>query len=111
MRLAALVVVAMSLSTVQGARAQVQWWPTEVALTTGRWVAEEGMQGQVDGMALGAQVAWMTRATNGWAAFFNGVEHGGFVGIHRIGASAYGLQGQAGWTCLLYTSPSPRDRG
>ena len=71
-RLAARVVVAMSLSTVQGARAQVQWWPTEVALTTGRWVAEEGMQGQVDGMALGAQVAWMTRATNGWAAFFNG---------------------------------------
>jgi hypothetical protein len=98
MRLVALVVLTMSLCTVQGARAQVQWWPTEVALTTGRWVAEEGMQGQVDGMALGAQVAWMTRATNGWAAFFNGVEHGGFVGLHRIGASAYGLQGQAGWT-------------
>ena len=97
-RLAVLVVLTMSLCTVQEARAQVQWWPTEVALTTGRWVTEQDMQGQVDGMALGAQVAWMTRATNGWAAFFNGVEHGGFVGIHRIGASAYGLQGQAGWT-------------
>ena len=87
-RLAVLVVLTMSLCTVQEARAQVQWWPTEVALTTGRWVTEQDMQGQVDGMALGAQVAWMTRATNGWAAFFNGVEHGGFVGIHRIGASA-----------------------
>ena len=97
-RLVVLVVLTMSLCTVQEARAQVQWWPTEVALTTGRWVTEQDMQGQVDGMALGAQVAWMTRATNGWAAFFNGVEHGGFVGIHRIGASAYGLQGQAGWT-------------
>ncbi len=97
-RLFALIVLTMSLCAVQEAQAQVQWWPTEVALTTGRWVTEQDMQGQVDGMALGAQVAWMTRATNGWAAFFNGVEHGGFVGIHRIGASAYGLQGQAGWT-------------
>ena len=34
-RLVALIVLTMSLSAVQEAQAQVQWWPTEVALTTG----------------------------------------------------------------------------
>ncbi|MGB1943669.1 MAG: hypothetical protein ACPHSC_07240, partial [Flavobacteriales bacterium] len=58
-RLVALIVLTMCLSAVQEAQAQVQWWPTEVALTTGRWVTEQDMEGQVDGMGLGAQVAWM----------------------------------------------------
>ena len=80
------------------AHAQMQWWPTEVGGHAGAWLAEGDMQEAVDGVAAGVHAAWMTKATNGWAAFFGGIEHGGFVGMHRIGASAYGWQPQAGWT-------------
>lgn len=86
------------LGGLQTATGQMHWWPTEVSTTTGIWLAEGESQDQVDGVALGGQVAWMTRATNGWAAFFRGIEHGGFIGMHRIGASAYGWQPQVGWT-------------
>lgn len=82
------------LSTIQ---AQMQWWPTEVQGTAGAWVAEGPTRDLVESPALGVYAAWMTRATNGWGAAFDGIEHGGFVGFHRIGASAYGSQIQAGW--------------
>ena len=80
------------------AKAQMHWWPTEVSGTSGVWLAEGDMRDAVDGTAFGAYAGWMTRATNGWAAFFGGIEHGGFVGMHRIGASSYGWQPQLGWT-------------
>ena len=78
--------------------AQMQWWPTEVSATSGVWLAEGDMRDVVEAPAFGGYAGWMTRATNGWAAFFGGVEHGGFVGVHRIGSSLYGWQPQIGWT-------------
>ena len=93
-----LVDMLFALAGVESAQAQMQWWPTEVSATSGVWVAEGDMQEVVESAAFGAHVGWMTRATNGWAAFFGGVEHGGFVGMHRIGSSLYGWQPQFGWT-------------
>ena len=90
--------VLLSWVGTDSAQAQMQWWPTEVSATSGVWVAEGDMQDVVESAAFGAHVGWMTRATNGWAAFFGGVEHGGFVGMHRIGSSQYGWQPQLGWT-------------
>ena len=78
--------------------AQMQWWPTEVSATSGVWLAEGDMRDVVEAPAFGGYAGWMTRATNGWTAFFGGVEHGGFVGVHRIGSSLYGWQPQIGWT-------------
>ncbi len=93
----ALFLVLGALGVLQ-AEAQMQWWPTEVRTSSGVWLAEGDMRDAVDGTAFGGYAAWMTRASNGWAAFFGGVEHGGFVGMHRIGASSYGWQPQLGWT-------------
>ena len=78
--------------------AQMQWLPTEMSVTSGLWLAEGDMKEVVDGPAIGGYLGWMTRATNGWAVSFGGVEHGGFVGIHQIGSTPYGFQPQAGWT-------------
>tara|TARA_B100000524_G_scaffold288837_1_gene163876 strand:- start:4570 stop:5673 length:1104 start_codon:yes stop_codon:yes gene_type:complete len=91
-------VTLIALAGTDSAQAQMHWWPTEISATSGVWVAEGDMQDVVESAAFGAHVGWMTRATNGWAAFFGGVEHGGFVGMHRIGSSLYGWQPQLGWT-------------
>lgn len=92
------VMLMLVLAGFGSAHAQVQWWPTEVSATSGIWVAEGDMREVVESPSFGAYAGWMTRATNGWAAFFGGVEHGGFVGMHRIGSSLYGWQPQLGWT-------------
>ena len=75
------------------AHAQMQWWPTEVGGHAGAWLAEGDMQDAVDGSP-GVHAAWMTKATNGWAAF-GGIEHQGFVGM----PDCIGLRmaTQAGW--------------
>ena len=92
------IVFLLLMSSVGAATAQSLWQPTEVSLSSGMWVAEEGMRDQVEGPALGLKTGWMRQASNGWAAYFGGIEHGPFLGVHRIGATGYGWQAQAGWT-------------
>lgn len=77
---------------------QVRWLPSEASLSTGYWLAETGpVQDAVERPSWGAQAAWTTKTSTGWAAHFSGIEHGGFMGLHHTGSSDYGIQGQAGW--------------
>ena len=80
------------------ATGQTQWLPTEFGTSMGYWLTKESMRDVPDGAAIGGYLGWKTKATNGWAAGYGGVEHGGFIGIHRIGADEYGWQPQVGWT-------------
>ena len=92
-------IVVVLLGHPTAGQSQMQWWPTEVWGSAGVWIAEGPTRDLVEGPGFGVHAAWMTRATNGWGAFFQGIEHGGFVGAHHIGSSAYGSQIQGGW-CL-----------
>ena len=79
-------------------QAQMQWAPTALAVSTGYWIAEQGpVQEAVDFPSFGVRLEWLTQASNGWAAHYAGIEHGGFAGFHHTGSEAYGWQGQAGW--------------